>query len=115
MAVSTKDAPWPIGMDRFQQEVGEWANQTFTQATDHSIIVHLAREVKELRAYLTTEQAVTVESIALEAADCLLLLMHLAHRCDFSLIDAATLKHSINRHRQWGQADAEGVVEHVRD
>lgn len=117
MAISTTDAPWPIGLDRFQQDVGAWAEQTFTRATDSSIMAHLGREFKELRDLVARSEcdiAISTDHIAEETADCFLLLLHLAHRCGFSLIDAADEKFTANRLRQWGQPDTEGVVEHLR-
>lgn len=117
MARSTADAPWPVGLDRFQNAVGEWAEQTFTAATDASVVAHLRREVKELRDLMGMAEegyAIATHEIALESADCFLLLLHLAHRCGFSLIDAAETKFAANKRREWGKPDAEGVVEHVR-
>lgn len=117
MAISTADAPWPLGLDRFQREVGHWAEQTFPKATDTSVCIHLGREVAELRGWCAAAERSPVETaeIAAEAADCFLLLLHLAHRCDFSLLDAAHAKMATNRQRTWGEPDAAGVVEHVRE
>lgn len=50
-----------------------------------------------------------------EAADVFLLLLHFSHRSGFSLMDEARRKLEINKRRQWGEPDAEGVVEHVRE
>lgn len=109
MAISTQDAPWPIGLDRFQARVGAWAEATFTASTPASILAHLAREVEEARA---ANRLGPFEAEEEEAADCFLLLLHYAHRRGFSLLDAADRKFAENRLRRWGEPDAEGVVEH---
>jgi NTP pyrophosphatase (non-canonical NTP hydrolase) len=110
--LSAKDTPGPIGLDAFQKRVGEWADATFTQATPTSIVAHLRREVEELAA---TTHLGPPDAEEAEAADCFLLLLHLAHRRGYSLLGAAHGKFAENRARRWGQPDAEGVVEHVRE
>lgn len=112
MTISTKDAPWPIGLDRFQQEVGRWAETTFPQSTKATIVAHLLREVAELDG---AQHLGPPEAEEEEAADCFLLLLHFAHKRGFSLLDAADRKMVENRLRRWGKADAAGVVEHVRE
>jgi hypothetical protein len=102
----------PIGMDHFQVAVGTWAEATFPQATKGSIVAHLRREVEELGA---SAQLGPPEDEEREAADCVLLLLHFAHKRGFSLLAAAHEKFATNQARHWGEPDAEGVVEHVED
>jgi len=99
-------------MNKLQQEVGTWAEGVFTQATPATIVAHLRREVEELA---TASQGTPNAAELAEAADCLLLLFHLAHKRGYDLLEAARYKFAINRERQWGKPDAEGVVEHVRE
>lgn len=87
----------------FQTEVGTWARATFPTATQESWVAHLAREVKELAA----------DQRPAEAADCLILLLGLAHVNGYDLMAEAMAKMAINRRRVWGKPDAEGVVEHI--
>jgi NTP pyrophosphatase (non-canonical NTP hydrolase) len=98
-------------MNDFQNRVGMWAESVFTRATPGSIVAHLRREVEELGA--ATHLGPWEDEVE-EAADCLLLLLHLAHKRGYSLLAAATAKFGENQQRRWGQPDAEGVVEHVR-
>jgi len=86
----------------FQFEVGTWGNKTFGAATQVSIVKHLAREVKELAESQEPE----------EAADCLLLLLHHAHRGGYDLLNVARNKMLVNHERIWKAPDAEGVCEH---
>lgn len=87
-------------LDRVQAIVGKWANETFPDADNDSITSHLTDEVEELAnaAHVDAEGMGNIEE---EAADCLLLLLHLAHRNGFSLFDAAAVKHSLNTARTW--------------
>lgn len=88
----------------FQQMVGEWSDNTFKRATLSSITSHLKREAQELNE----------SDDALEAADCFLLLCHHAHRSGYNILEKALEKHEINKARQWGEPDHEGVVSHVK-
>jgi hypothetical protein len=131
--------PMPIGLDFFQLEVGQWANETFPKSTPHTIARHLFREAIELclatmpkGALITTlyaelkaeafdqidrigERRRDPHATPAESADVFLLALHLAHKQGFSLLAVAHTKHEENRARAWGEADAAGVVEHVRD
>jgi NTP pyrophosphatase (non-canonical NTP hydrolase) len=85
---------------------GSWADVTFSKATPSSICEHLRREVVELK-----DRSDDVE----EAADCMLLLFHLAHKRGWNLEQAVINKFEKNQKRKWGEPDAHGVVEHVRE
>lgn len=129
-------------MSKFQDEVGEWAEKTFTQATDDSIRAHFAREVLELVGITVMEKAIrdTLEKHRVttpsgetgvpfriysgetrklqteeEIADCNMLLLHLCHRRQIDLDEAMRQKFEINKVRRWGKPDAEGVCEHIDD
>lgn len=105
-------------LDELQADIGDWARKTFPQATDTGTAMHLQREVSELLALCHVADfgpiGADINMIAEESADCLILLLNLANRIGFSLADAVTQKMQVNRARQWGQPDAEGVVEHIR-
>jgi hypothetical protein len=131
----------PIGLDFFQLQVGQWANETFPKATPHTIARHLFREAVELciatmpvdllrlelRADLLADVRAEIakdaerggvrvpQDVLAESADIILLALHLAHKAGFSLLAVAHTKHEENRARAWGEADAAGVVEHVRE
>ena len=94
-----------------QEQVGRWGEETFPHSTPATIFAHLRREVDELGEAIAAGEA---ERIQEEAADCQLLLYHLAHRHGFYLHDAAGVKFARVKLRTWGEPDAEGVVEHVR-
>jgi len=95
-------------MKNFQSEDGEWASKTFPQATNQSITEHLKREVNELS---NSKDSCDTS----EAADCLLILLHHAHKNGYDLLSEAKSKFEINKKRKWGKPDKLGVVEHVID
>jgi NTP pyrophosphatase (non-canonical NTP hydrolase) len=69
------------------------------------VVAHLKKEVDELAESHDPE----------EAADCLILLLHHAHKCGYDLMIEAFKKFEINRQRRWGRPDEDGVVEHIRE
>ena len=105
-------------LHEFQREVGGWADQTFPDSTPYSIICHLQEEAHELRFVIDTalRNYDTVDESGLqgEAADCLLLLLHLAHKRGFDLLRVARQKHDLNSGRTWEtDAGEKGYWKHV--
>lgn len=107
-------------LNDLQRRVGEWGERTFPDATDYSIVAHLRDEVRELTyAVVEIQEEVDAgnaihsnDNLQTEAADCLLLLLHLAHRNGFSLFDAAVVKVAINEKRTWNTVAPGGYVKH---
>lgn len=77
-------------LDEFQEQVGVWAEKTFPTYTKETVLIHFMREAKELKES---------QSIA-EAADCMLCLLHFAHKSKESLLHHTTEKHLINHNRK---------------
>ena len=97
-------------LDALQNAVGTWAGKTFPHATPAIIVEHLRDELDELSiAVLDADKP----SIAEEAADILLILLHLCHRGGFSLIGEAQKKFAVCQRRRWSEPDARGVVRHI--
>jgi predicted house-cleaning noncanonical NTP pyrophosphatase (MazG superfamily) len=95
-------------LSEFQKWVGEWGNETFNPKRGNNskaIVHHLEKEVCELMDSNSPE----------EAADCFILLLHHAHALGYDLLDEARKKMEINKERQWGLPDENGVVEHVKE
>lgn len=88
--------------DVFQFEVGEWQAVTFPHSTVGTVLAHLKEEVGELCDDPGPE----------EAADVLMLLMAVATKLDFSLIEAVREKFEINKQRRWEITTAEGYTKH---
>lgn len=126
----------------FQEEVGEWAKETFPDATNKEVRDHLAREMIELLGITTIENAIAHtlahktfttpsgytgvpyrvyhgefrrDQSAEEAADIYLLLLSFCDRNGRDLQEEARKKFEINKGRKWGPPDAEGVREHIRE
>src|SRR5688572_29771462 len=117
---ATCGASLPRNMGAVQSAVGRWADATFPQSDGASILRHLDEEIRALReahmeaaAEFDTRRS-TRDAIAAEAADCLLLLLHFAHKSGFALLDAAIDKHAINTSRTWETDDGgKGYWKHV--
>lgn len=102
------------------QEITDWQDSVFTEATPLSAATHLQREVVELVfeiQKLKFQPANHLDTSALEKeiADCFLLIVGVAHLSGINLEAAIEEKMKINRRRIWGKPDSEGVVEHVRE
>jgi len=95
-------------MSDLQNEYVTWAVETFPYASSHSIIAHLIDEVKEL----DDANWIGLEELQTEAADCYLLLLHLAHRNGFDLETAARNKFEINKRRSWNTVTDRGYTRH---
>jgi hypothetical protein len=86
--------------------IGEWGDRTFPASTDHSKLIHLAKEFDELR-----EDPGSGE----EMADMVMLIAHIAYSHGIDLLAEIERKFQIVQARQWGEPDADGVVEHIRE
>jgi len=101
----------------FFKRAADWADGNFPQATRASIAEHMRREVVELQDAITADTWGGSQAMRTELADVFLLLIHEARHNGLDgpqLLAAAQAKLLINQARDWGQADAQGVVEHVR-
>lgn len=86
----------------------DWAEKTFPQRTNHSILTHLRKELVEIEANPDDLE---------EWADAILLFMHGLRERNFNiaqLVEALEKKFEINKNRKWGTPDEHGVVEHER-
>lgn len=103
----------------FQKLYGEWADKTFPQSTLDTIASHFREESIEFAGGRTTEISsdealwpidyIPPSHDPKEAADCLLLMFHHAHKAGYSLLDEALKKAKINQARDWDTTDEAGV------
>lgn len=96
-------------------------NGEFSHGRSLPISHHLQKESKELTEaienYLDSPSDSTSKCVQEELADCFLLLLDCTAHIGFSvqsLMLLASEKHEINKKRQWGKPDANGVVEHIK-
>jgi len=100
-------------------EVTEWQKKTFPQATTISKLHHLKQEVEELFKaieYLDPEDP--EDHVKPEFADCFLLLFGAAKAYGMTYEEITKCiedKFEINKLRKWGEADKDGVVNHVKE
>ena len=95
-------------------QITEWQDKTFPKATSLSKLYHLEQEIKELKESITN---INHGNTWLEFADCFLLLYGAAGKYGLSFEDihhAIAEKFEINKKRNWGTPDENGVVNHVK-
>jgi NTP pyrophosphatase (non-canonical NTP hydrolase) len=104
-----------VAMDALQKMVTDWSEATFPASTLDSIYKHLKKEVKELGdAYRIPNKARRKRNSGEEAADCVLLIMHLCRKQGISLYEEIEKKFGVNVKRKWGKPNRYGFQEHVR-
>lgn len=104
-------------LDGLQTEIGSWSDITFPNSNTKTIMLHLKKEVEEL------EEACDIDALfpktksekPHEIADCIMLLLHLAHKIKVSSRDAIREKFEICKKRKWGLPDKDGCVQHVEE
>lgn len=104
-------------LDGLQTEIGSWSDTTFPNSTPKTMMLHLRKEIEELDDELKANEIFpnTQGKTAHEIADCIMLLLHLAHRLKISSRDAIREKFEICKTRKWGLPDKDGCVQHVEE
>lgn len=93
-------------------EITQWQRETFPQATLGTALKHLQAEIVEVIG------APNMAAMAMELADCFLLLYGAADRAGLTydnICAAIDVKMGINRQRTWGKPNEDGYVEHIRE
>ena len=102
-------------------EITEWQDKTFCEATSISKLIHLAgekpdpnSEIAELMYDINTCNPLRRH----EWADCMFLLFGAAKKDGMTysdITDAIQEKFEINKVRKWGKPDKNGVVNHIKN
>ena len=98
----------------FQAEVGRWADETFKVRGYHDVAgaaTHLVMESGEVKEAVDLDQ---LDRVPEETADCLLLLVTIAHRQGYSLMEAARAKFDVLAASEWGLPDENGVYHRIK-
>jgi hypothetical protein len=106
--------------EKLLKDVIDWQNKTFGKATPLSKIRHLQKEAEELADEIicSAYEGPENEMIRLEYADNFLLLFGSALSANFTfkdIYDAMCEKLEINKKREWGEPDKDGVQEHIHN
>ena len=110
--------------NELQRLIGEWGNSTFMSKKEdtHKIILHLVEEVLELanvsKNTIKEIQKMVKPSIInnpdpVEAADVMMLLIHVAHVSGFSLEEEVLKKFEECKQRVWKAPDDNGIIKHA--
>ena len=113
-----KSASYKKKLESIINDFYEWQLETFPQADQLSKIYHLKQEVKELIEAIEAPgiKPSDIDKVEMEYADCFMLLFGSAMIAGYTLDDIATMiqdKLAINRNREWGKPDKNGVVKHL--
>jgi hypothetical protein len=96
---------YPIDINDLQYQVGKWADATFPDSTQETIIAHMRDEINTELSPDCNED---------ELADIALLLMHLAHKRGVDLQQLIINKHSVNEGRTWeNEKNDKGFFGHI--
>lgn len=96
------------------KEINQWQNKTFPAATALSKAKHLRKEIDELIVELESQS----HDKGTEYADCFILLFGSAFSDGMSydqILFIIEEKFSIIKQRKWGEPDADGVVQHIKE
>ena len=95
---------------RFQTMQGKWADKTFPKSNIGTICSHFREEAREFAGGYNDYGTKYLQPYhdPEEAADCLLLLLHHAHKEGYDLLDCAIEKLAKNQQRDWLQEPTEG-------
>jgi hypothetical protein len=99
-------------LTEFQKNVGNWGVKTFPELTIAGLVAHIKKEILELEEALFFKNK---QGVSEEASDLLILLLGIAHRVGFDLLETAEEKFDVLLLRDWMPPDEHGVIEHVRD
>lgn len=96
-----------------QNDINEWQGEQFGRGSDPvPTLHHLREEVPELiKAWESNDP-----EVIMEFADCLMLIIGAAGRANIDmqvLQRAVYTKLEINKRREWGTPDENGVVKHI--
>lgn len=97
-------------------KITKWQDVTFPKSTVLSKIKHLQDELIELKDSIIKD--LPTEEILSEFADCYILLAGASSifGMDYkNVCDCIDIKHEVNKKRQWGKPNKDGVVNHVKE
>lgn len=119
-------------LQRLMDDVSEWSDKTFgVNQRNPGILNHLSEEVNELIGAFNKCQIAKfdhevdldeyedkIKAVKNELADCFMLLIDSATHMNYTaedLIFFTRRKLEINKNREWGKPDKDGVVRHIKD
>ncbi len=103
-------------LQKLMTDWGEWSDNTFPITAPIPKLNHLKREVPELIEAIE-QYGPQSEQAKKEFADCFGLILNAARAAGYTADDLITytkIKLSLNKLRQWGAPDAEGVCLHIK-
>ncbi|MCC8018742.1 MAG: DUF550 domain-containing protein [Rikenellaceae bacterium] len=100
-------------LEEKMRTIGDWTSVTFPEQTAVGKLCHLREEIGELIEAIAAGER---DNIAVEYADCQILLLDVARALGMSPaeVDAAIDgKMEVNMKRKWSQPDLNGICRHI--
>lgn len=94
---------------QIQKEIDKWVQEVNPKASSFTIFQHMTEELSELDAAIHG-----AGNIPEEAADVALLLLNLAEKNGFDLMQEVEKKFEICKKRDWKKPNVKGVVKHKK-
>jgi dCMP deaminase len=108
-----------VSLETVLSDVIGWQRDTFPGERLVPAAIHLMREMDELRADPSGEEHADAFMLVMcvldRAATIKARIIESALRHGVDILDETERKLAINKAREWGKPDAEGVIEHVRE
>jgi len=108
-------------LQQLMDDILEWSQKTFKDESTISKSIHLQKEAKELTEALEKYYRIPSQrhrdDVKLEFADNLMLIIACAKLFGITAKELIALSHiklEINKSRQWGEPDEDGVVLHKK-
>ena len=102
-------------MLRIQTKIAKWCKKQFPYQTALSKMIHLEKEILELKDEIVNSAFEMTPNVPKELADNVILLYGIADLYGIDLHKEVKKKHKINVKRKWHKPDKDGVCFHVKD
>ncbi len=102
-------------MLRIQTKIAKWSKKQFPYQTALSKMIHLEKEILELKDEIVNSAFKMTPNVPVEIADNIILLLGIADIYGVDALKEVKKKHKINVKRKWNNPDKDGVSYHVKE
>jgi len=99
-------------MHWIQRDIQKWADAKIPDRTPDGQMVHLERELNELKDEWKAKDMIKAEE---ELADIIIVALNIAAQMGFDMQKTVLKKMEKNKKRTWSKPDAQGVIHHTND
>ena len=99
-------------MNWIQRDIQKWADSKIPDRTPDGQMIHLERELNELKAEWAAKDMTKAEE---ELADIIIVALNIAAQMGFNMQKSVIKKMEKNKKRTWSKPDSQGVIHHTND